>query len=311
MPSDPTTAAGRAPGCTTGTIACVVDAPGRFHDEALRWFASLTRIAGVAPADLVVHAVGPPADPAVLAHLAGQGVSVRPVAPFDTRSPHCNKIAGALSLVEHRVRGPVVLTDVDVAVLEDPRRVPVAAGSLAARPVDEPNPPNEVLAAVFAAAGVRLPGTVPLEWAPGASTVAGNANGGLYLLAADDLAGVARAWAHWAAWLLDRRDLLARWGLFVDQVAMALALAAEGIDAVALAMRWNLPTQIPVPPATPAPAVIHYHRKVDQAGAVRRTGAPEVDRCIARVNEVTAAERAALGRAGARGPARPAGPLSA
>ena len=42
-----------------GTFSCVIDTHPRFHLDALRWFASLTRLAGVEPADLVIHTVGP------------------------------------------------------------------------------------------------------------------------------------------------------------------------------------------------------------------------------------------------------------
>ena len=41
-----------APARPIGTFSCVVDQHPRFHQEALRWFASLTTIAGVDPHDL-------------------------------------------------------------------------------------------------------------------------------------------------------------------------------------------------------------------------------------------------------------------
>ena len=40
-----------------GRFSCVVDSDPRFHLDALRWYAALTRVAGVASGDLVVHAV--------------------------------------------------------------------------------------------------------------------------------------------------------------------------------------------------------------------------------------------------------------
>jgi len=80
-----------------GTFSCVIDEDPRFHLEALRWFASITAVAGASPCDLTVHVVGS-ADSDALDILEGKGVTIRPIRPFDSRSAHCNKIAGALSL---------------------------------------------------------------------------------------------------------------------------------------------------------------------------------------------------------------------
>lgn len=82
---------------------------------------------------------------------------------------------------------------------------------------------------MFAAAGIDAPPPVPLPWGPGEQTLAGNANGGLYLVPGALLGRLSAAWAHWARWLLDRTELLAGWAVHVDQVAMALALRAEGV----------------------------------------------------------------------------------
>src|SRR6202022_3621695 len=80
-----------------GLFACVVDEHPRFHLDALRWFATLTAVAGVDPTELVVHVVGPESSDA-LDYLKSQGVAIRTVDRFDHRSPHCNKISGALRL---------------------------------------------------------------------------------------------------------------------------------------------------------------------------------------------------------------------
>ncbi len=123
---------------------------------------------------------------------------------------------------------------------------------------------------------------MPLEWYPRKSTVTGNGNGGLYLVPSALLGDVARAWDRWARWLLERRDLLAHATLYLDQVAMALALAAEGIDAYALDSRWNFPShrRQNMPSDPPAPAVIHYHDNVNPSGLLIQTGLGAVDKQI-------------------------------
>ncbi|MBV8199782.1 MAG: class I SAM-dependent methyltransferase [Acidobacteria bacterium] len=268
-----------------GTFSCVIDTHPRFHLDALRWFASLTRLAGVAPADLVVHTVGP-AQSDVLDYLRARGVTVREIQLFDSRSLHCNKIAGALRLAAERQRGQAVLTDSDVVMFDDPRRIQVPAGKVGMTPVHMANPPIAVLSAVFAAAGLPLPRRTAIQLQPGQFTVAGNGNGGLYLVPGALLPDVARAWAQWARWLLDRRDLLAAWAFHVDQVAMALALAAEKIETCELDVRWNFPIHVSaiIPADPPVPGIIHYHQWLDAAGQISPTGHAALDRRIREAN---------------------------
>ncbi len=272
-----------------GTVSCVVDRHPRFHREALRWYACLTEAAGVDPTDLVVHTVGGSSSEA-LDRLVSAGVTVQAVEPFDGRSPHCNKISGALALADKGVDGLAVLCDTDIAVLEDPRRVAVADDAMAAKTVDAPVPSLEVLQSVFAVAGIDAPPPVPLPWGPGEQTLAGNANGGLYLVPGALLGRLSAAWAHWARWLLDRTELLAGWAVHVDQVAMALALRAEGVTPLTLEVRWNTPThdltRIPADP--PAPAVLHYHQRVTTEGLIELTGSAAIDGQIDRANRAIA-----------------------
>ena len=270
-----------------GTFSCVVDEHPRFHLEALRWFVALTTIAGVDPRDLVVHVVGPDTSDA-LAHLRSRGVTVRSIDPFDPRSPHCNKVAGALKMAEEQTDGLVVLCDTDVAVLEDPRTLVLPPGSIGGKVVDTPVPPLEVLHRIFAVAELPPPQTTPLPWGENQATVVGNSNGGLYLIPAPMLPGLASAWEKWARWLLDRRELLLDWTFHLDQVAMVLALRAEEIGSEQLDVRWNTPIHdlSRIPPDPPIPAVIHYHQQIDLEGRIRTTGFPSIDRQIDRVNEV-------------------------
>ena len=267
-------------------FSCVVDAPPRFHLDALRWFSSLTTIAGIDPRDLVVHVVGPDTSD-VLLYLRSRGVTVRPVEAFDPRSPHCNKVAGALRLARDERARSVILCDTDIAVLEDPRTIDIAPGSIGGKVVDTPVPPLEVLREIFAAAGVPAPATTPLPWGENQVTVVGNNNGGLYLIPGPLLAVLAPAWEMWARWLLDRRELLLDWTFHLDQVAMVLALTAEGIGSEQLDVRWNTPIHdlSRIPPDPPVPAVIHYHQEIDSEGRIRLTGFPSIDQQIERVNE--------------------------
>ncbi len=264
-----------------GRFSCVVDDNPRFHLEVLRWYAALSEVAGVASEDLVVHAVGGSTSD-VLDFLRSEGVTVRGVDPFDARSPHCNKISGALRLAEDDPDGLVVLCDTDIVVLEDPRRIDVPVGAIAAKPVDAPLPPLKVILSVFDAAGLSAPPEIPLPWDPEQLTVSGNNNGGLYLVQGPLLRRIATAWAYWATWILDRLEILENWAVHVDQVAMAMALSVETLASVPLDVRWNTPIHDPtrIPEEPPEPAVIHYHQHLDRLGRIRATGAPPIDRQI-------------------------------
>ena len=161
----------------TGIVSCVVDADPRFHDEALRWYAALNRIAGVDAADLVIHVVD--SEKSVqLSYLRTRGVSVRSVDRFDNRHPHCNKISGALALATRTTNGLAVLTDTDVAFVEDPRTISIPPEGIASRIVFWPLPTMDVLTVLFEEADLELPPLVPLDWPHDGTTIAGNGNGG-------------------------------------------------------------------------------------------------------------------------------------
>jgi hypothetical protein len=268
-----------------GCFSCVVDDHPRFHLDALRWFTTLTEVAGVDAGDLVVHTVGAEHSDA-LDYLEGRGVAVRRVDRFDRRSPHCNKISGALSLADDPPAGTLVLCDTDTVVLEDPRPLALPPDAIGAKLVDAPLPPLSVMLEIFSAAHVSTPPVVDLPWGTD-QTVAGNNNGGLYLIPGAILARVAPAWAHWARWLLDRAELLGQWTVHIDQVAMALALADTGTGSLALDVRWNTPSHDPsrFPADAEEPAIIHYHQQVDRCGRILPTGLDPIDRRIALANQ--------------------------
>ncbi|MGO8871774.1 MAG: class I SAM-dependent methyltransferase [Acidimicrobiales bacterium] len=233
------------------------------------------------PSDLIVNAVGGCRSDA-LDYLRERGVVVQDVGQFDERSPHCNKISGALALAATGIEGLALLTDTDIVILEDPRALAIGDRSVASKPVDRELPSLTALTKVFTAAGLPLPSLWPIDAEPGKSTLAGNGNGGFYLVPAGVLPVVAAAWERWARWLLERMDLLGRWTVNLDQVAMAMAIASEGCDAQRLDSRWNFPTHDRryLPPSPIPPAVIHYHKEVNARGLILRTGVPAVDRQI-------------------------------
>ncbi|MBZ5627121.1 MAG: class I SAM-dependent methyltransferase, partial [Acidobacteriia bacterium] len=98
-----------------------------------------------------------------------------------------------------------------------------------------------------------------------------------------------------AQWLLERRELLGKWAVHVDQVSMLLALRAGRRRFCPLPLGANLPTHIPSLGNLPAAAIgpvlaLHYHDHVTPQGLLMRVGIPGVDAAIDRVNEAISDE---------------------
>ena len=115
----------------------------------------------------------------------------------------------------------------------------------------------------------------------------GNSNGGLYLVPGALLPRVATAWAGWARWLLDHLDLFQQWTVYIDQVAMAMALADTGTGSMPLEVRWNTPIHDPdrIPADAAEPSIVHYHQRVDRNGLLLPTGVRTVDGRIRMAND--------------------------
>jgi hypothetical protein len=206
---------------------------------------------------------------------------------FDPRSPHSNKIRALLEW-QSGAPGRVVFTDVDV-VFSCPLPLEHIHSSAAGKLVDQPNPPLNVLWAVFAEAGIAPPAEVPAagirRGAPFAfETLPGNFNGGLYIVAAACVDPLGKRWAYWARWLLDRLDLLERWRVHVDQVSFCLAVNELGVPLQTLGAEWNYPAHHLDTPVSIEPYIVHHHARLTRENLVEPTGAPNAAQAIARVN---------------------------
>jgi hypothetical protein len=279
---------------TLDVIACVVDAPPILHEQVFRWATSLIELAGVEPECLRVFAVNGTRS-RVLNGLIDRGVVVADIAPFDARSPNCNKIKAMHALGALQCRH-VVLTDCDLAFLCDPRTIDVGEHCIAAKQVDTPNPPIESLIRVVEAARLPVPSRCNLTLVGDAQTLKGYANGGLYAGARALFAELAPSWASWARWILERAEDFQVPPVYTDQVAMLLALVELGIEQTPLDIAWNCPTHLKrdLPPMGIVRA-LHYHRAIDAAGDLRLTRHETVNAAIARVNASHARARAAPG----------------
>jgi hypothetical protein len=266
--------------------SCLVDDTPQIWSSITPWLATATLLAGIEPSRIHVHHACA-LRPEIQALCATLGVNTIAVEPFDARSPHCNKIRQCASDFGDADR--IVLTDVDIVFAARPPietiRAPVA-GKL----VDGPNPPMHILEQVFSEAGLPLParhrnrfGTAQAGWME-FETLAGNFNGGLYILDAACLPVLDARWAHWARWLLERIALLGNWKVHVDQVAFCLALAESGWTSDLLTDAWNFPTHRKVMASHDEPILLHHHGRLDAHQRLQPIDAPQASTAIARAN---------------------------
>ena len=253
------------PGPARTMWSCVLDDRPAAWSACVAWLATALGPGGIAASDLVVHHVAP-LRPDIAALCTALGVRTVAVAPFDARSPRCNKLRQADTAFDAQ---RVVLMEADMAFTA---RLPLeqVVAPVAGKLVDAAHPPLQVLQRVFGAAGLRMPercahaGRDADDRPADFDTCMGHFNSGLYVIDAAALRDtLGPAWTRWARWLLDRAGLLERWRTQVDEVAFALALADCGLPAQALPGAWHAPTHMRLAPSTPPPIVLHHRGQLD------------------------------------------------
>lgn len=270
---------------TDPALSCVLDDTPGIWSSFSPWLATATELSRIVPSQIIVHHVAVlPDDVASLCKAVG--VRTLSVQPFDRRSAHSNKIRQLET--DFGPAGRILLTDVDI-VFSAPLPLDQITAPVAGKLVDGPNPPSEVLEAVFAHSGVRRPEVctgrvrhqdVTSEF----HTFLGNFNGGLYLIDKECAGELGRRWEHWARWLLHRVELLGEWRVHVDQVSFCLAVGDLELDATGLDDRWNYPTHTPAPPIDAEPYVLHHHGRLDSHQRVIPIDGEAPRRAIERVN---------------------------
>lgn len=283
-------------GYESTAFSCVLDKDPALAAQCDIWLDCLLRLRDVPASHVFIHATAG-SDPDLLRRAESLGVNVVPIEPLDPRGPHCNKIC-QLETFERGRFERVVLMDCDTAwigPLELPRTV--SRPAIQAKVVDRANPPERILTALFAAAGLGEPDWVAVSCpAPDGDrrTDRNNCNGGLYILDRAALPGLRPLWRKWALWCLDQGDILGRHVRNADQLGFALALRELGVAVTPLPVEWNYPTHLPgeeLPDV--APLILHYHRELTEDGGLKEIGVPQPDAAIRVLNEQLAAFRRA------------------
>lgn len=233
---------------------------------------------------MLFHVVDRGAANPIAETLQADGFRFRLVAPFgDGR--FCNKLR-QLESPEVDEFAYMVLCDADIAFAAEPRW-PAEPHGVCARIVDGPNPPLDVLTAIYRAAGRKqLPERMRCGF-KAAETYADNCNGGIYVVPRALVGPLRERWQGRAGWLLDRPALIGDHGVHVDQVSFALAMHDLGAPVSLLPAELNFPTHLAVERYDGDyldPVVLHHHNRLDANGELLGTGVPRIDAAIARVN---------------------------
>jgi hypothetical protein len=276
------------------TYSCVVDPQPKFVRQLSVWITTLLALGGARAGELLVHVVEGEGARAVTAELAARGIA-HAIVPRFGDGRFCNKLSQLRSASLRERGGELALCDTDLA-FSGPLAPWSGRAPLAAKPVDLPNPPLEMLTELYRRAGfARLPERVACTNAP-AETFANNCNGGLYLLRAELLDALAPGWERWADWTLAQEPFLGGYVNHADQISFGLATWELGLPVAALDAAANFPTHLPLPsydPGCAAPVVLHYHDRVGEDGLLLELGLPQADERIRLVNAALA--RAAAG----------------
>lgn len=272
--------------------SCVVEPQPKFVHQLSIWATTLIELAGVRAEDLFVHVLGGEYAADVAGYAAARGIPHAEVARFgDGR--YCNKLRQLRSAPLRRYPF-VALCDTDLAFCEalEPQR----NGRVAAKIVDLPNPPLELLEALYRRAGFTDVRELVRCTNADAWTFAANCNGGLYQIEADFLDELAPRWEKWALWVLEQADLLGAYAVHADQLGFGLAMRELGEHVTLLPTAKNFPTHLPpesYAAESAAPAVLHYHDRLAPDGMLLALGIPRADERIRLVNEVLSADRRA------------------
>jgi hypothetical protein len=278
-------------------FSCVVDsAPGMAY-SAWVWAITLTGLGGQRPASLAVHFVEGCA-PDLRRALDALGASTAAIDRFDPRHPPSNKLS-QLSSPLLASAGHLVLCDCDIAFCGDVSSV-VTGHEIRARTVDVAGVELGRWDRILEAAGLqglsrmKGSGASTVRTLDGDPTLRAYCNGGFLVVPRDPFEILVDAWPRWNRWVLEHPELLGGPNYHADQVSFALACIDAGLEIELLPREVNMPTHIPRQVRALKgidPLALHFHREIDPAGMLKPTGVSSVDRRIAAVNQLIAAQQ--------------------
>jgi hypothetical protein len=246
--------------------SCVVDRDPKFYRQALNLVMSLRGV-GIEAGHILVN-LTPPAE-IYRAEFERLGCLVRGTVLF-ADGKYCNKVAQLRNAPEDA--DFVICCDTDIMFLRDlAPDLEGKQGLVLGKIVDFDNPPIDRFRAV-AALDPTLPEIAEVASdVNGAPTLAGNFNGGLYILPGAHLRTFSAAWEAEALRLYntpEAQDILGEFGWHIDQISFCFTLNRLGLEYETLPITFNFPLHFAVGQARlkdPSQLrILHYHDAVDE-----------------------------------------------
>lgn len=251
-------------------IGCVAEDDPGYLGQALRLVQSIRWLGGeLARAEILVCIVGG-GDRAARRRLESYGAEVRAVAPFDLRNRFANKLQ-LFAEAEATGRGLFLLLDCDTVVVRDPLpllRRDVVQAKIAPLPTVTP----EVFARVFRRFGLPLPPASHVNEFTGTPSIP-YCNSGVVLVPRELGRDLVPLWRSFNSRLAAEPSLLRPCEQHCNQAALTLALAASGVPFAEAPVELNYQLNMIArePPQSYLcvdPAILHYHRRVDDEGCL-------------------------------------------
>ncbi len=248
--------------------SCVVDRSPKFYLQALMLVRSL-RAVGVEPEDILINLT--PSARVYRSEFEARGCTVRDTIFFADKK-YSNKVAQLRNAPEDV--DFVICCDTDLLFMRNiAPDLSGKEGKVVGKTVDFPNPPIDVLREIHALFD-DLPEIRDVAAdVNGEPTLAGNFNGGLYIIPGSHVRAFSRQWEHEALRLFhDSRvkTILGKFDWHIDQISFCFALNKLGLEYEALPIEYNFPLHFPVDKSRVKDPgilrILHYHDAVDENG---------------------------------------------
>jgi len=278
-------------------ISGVLDTGPKFAMQAWNWILSLRSVGAHQSATIVLHYL-PGVAVSSLKTFQQLGVITVPISAFGSGpAAYCNKIQQLRSGAFH-CADFVILSDLDIAFLEDPTRL-ATGNKIRAKIVDLPKPPEPVWRSLLARFGFHSDVEIrPTDFSSNVATLATNFNGGLYVLPQAAIEALQNSWPEWAQRCLDSEDLLKKQLKHSDQLGFALAVLNDRLEWEALESRNNFPTHFAkdsyLTREAESLSALHYHGNVDSHGLPKTVGIQWIDDQINRAADAIRQARRSL-----------------
>ena len=279
-------------------ITCLAPDRADFYPKVLTLFKTIKAFGGKIASSHLVANFEQHVNPHIDQQLKTLGVETRLVDPFDSSLKYSNKLRMLDTEGDYDV---LMALDCDIAVIRD-FSSQISPNFFQAKPVDQDPLLIEDWKSTFSYFGLDLPSEryrtsfYPKETIP-------YFNSGVLSIPRMYIRDLRESWARYVKDLWKARTSLSQkvseyLSIYLDQMALALALASEKIPMRPFPLEMNFPTHHPIDPLllpdNMKPFILHYHQKTGRGfssnlvrkGLLMKTGYKMPDQAVKKVNDL-------------------------